>query len=141
VSNQQEKVIAMSFQDKDREFQNNVVSALFQRHTINLNKEVGTAYYQPEFEDRINPQVTISPQDIKSATGREKLRDVVVDEYVEAFNRYSGVIARKLTETDIEVAIEPVRSRSNEFKSVSALCKSNAKDLDADPTLGESTDW
>ncbi|PCM43771.1 hypothetical protein [Marinobacter sp. ANT_B65] len=131
----------MSFQDKDRAFQTKVVNALFQRHMINQNKEVGTAYLQPECEDRINPRVTISPQDIKTATGREKLRNIVVREYVKAFNLYPGVIARNVTETDIEVAIEPVRSRSNEFDSVSALCKSNAKDLNTNPELGESTEW
>ena len=131
----------MNFQKRDRDFQIKVVNALFQRHTINQNREIGAAYFQPEYEDRINPQVTISSQEIKSATGREKLRDVVLDEYIEAFNRYSGIIARKVTSTDINVAIEPVRSRSNDFKSISALSNLNAKDLDTDPTLGESKEW
>lgn len=71
----------MGFSAKDKDFQKKVTDALFQRHTINVNKEIGTAYFQPESEDRINPSVTISRDEIKVNTGRDKLRAVIIDEY------------------------------------------------------------
>ncbi len=131
----------MNFRDKDKNFQNKVKIALWERHKINVNRDVGTAYLQPEFEDRINPKVKITPEDIKSATGREKLRGIILDEYVEEFNKQYGLTATKEADDSITLSIVPIRRPDNEFKSLAELTKKNKEDVENDPELGEDIDW
>jgi len=131
----------MNFRNKDKDFQGKIAGALFERHKININKDVGTAYLQPESEDRVNPQVTISTSEIKAHTGREKLRNVILDEYIEAFNKHPSLSAKKITDDSISVSVDPIRSRDNEFNSLSALSKKNKSEIYDDPELGEDIDW
>ena len=127
----------MGFSAKDKDFQKKVTDALFQRHTINVNKEIGTAYLQPESEDRINPSVTISRDEIKVNTGRDKLRAVIIDEYLEEFNEHPSLKAEKNDDSSITISVVPMRHGDNTFGSLSQLNKKNKNDLDSDPELGE----
>ena len=125
---------------KDGKFIDEVAKALYQRSTIDTNKEIGTAHMTPYalFENRLSPRVRISAQEIKARTGRVKVRESLYNQYLVDLNKKPGITARKVTETEIEVTYEPVRDISNAFKSVSALHQSNIKDLAADPTLEEN---
>jgi hypothetical protein len=72
------------------------------RHTINLNREVGTAYLQAEWEDKINPCVTVTRDAIRIATGRNKMRDKVIEQYEVALRR-PGASGRRHAE-DLHLA-------------------------------------
>lgn len=122
--------------DKDKQFQQKIVSALSERFVINANKEIGNAYFQPETEDKINPIVKISDSEIKKYTGRDKLRNVVLDEYVEALNKYELIQAARV-KNDIHVSIEPVRIKENIFSSLRDLEQKNSNEILEEPELGE----
>lgn len=126
----------MKYDQKDNEFQEKIISVLFDRHMINANKEIGAAYLQPETEDKVNPKVVISGNELKENTGREKLRDSVYDQYIQALNQHPLVTAERLRESII-VSVNPVRSPDNEYSSIADLEKRNNEEVDEDPSLGE----
>ena len=127
----------MGFQDKDIALQQKIISLLIQRQTINLNKEVGTAYLQPEFEDKVNPSVTITRAEIKAYTRREKIRDVVLDDYEKTLKR-PGIEVERLNPDVLRVSLVPVRKKANDFNSVADLGEKNAEELAEDQELGNS---
>jgi hypothetical protein len=124
----------MNFKEKDSELQRNIINSLHLRWTINSNKEVGKMYLQPEFEDKINPSVTLTREQIKEITGREKLRDVVLDDYAEALSR-PGIEVERMDDK-LRISVVPIRSKENEF-AIEDLMRKNAEELKADPQLGE----
>lgn len=126
----------MSFREKDEKFQQQILGALIQRQTINMNKEVGVMYMQAEWEDKINPSVTITRDEIKKETGRDKCRDVVLDEYSAALQK-PGVVIERPNNDSLRVSLAPVRIAKNEFSSVSALKNKNETELEGDPELAD----
>lgn len=125
----------MSFPEKDAELQRQIIDALLTRKTINMNKEVGVAYLQPEWEDKINPTVTVTVDEIKKVTGREKLRDVVLNDYVKALSRPGLTVTR--SEASITVGLTPEKSRENKFDSLDRLHSKNIAEIADNPELGE----
>ena len=127
----------MSFRDKDKEFQKVVVDALYERYIINANKGSGELHFQPIYEDLTTPRVEISPEEIKKETGRNKIRNVILDEYIEGFNQFHGIKAELTPNHKISISLQQERKKSNEFSSLSDLEKQNKKDLADDPELGD----
>jgi hypothetical protein len=125
----------MSFEEKDKALQQEILALLLQRQTININKETGVAHLTPEHEDQINPSVTITSQEIKERTGRDKIRTVVIDEYQEALTMPGVVVERK--DNDLKVIVLPPRKSSNDYKSLSELEKKNKAEIAQDPDLAE----
>jgi len=125
----------MTFQDKDRDLQKKILHELFLRQTINIKKDVGVAHMQPEMEDRTNPSVTITGDEIKKITGREKLRAPVFTDYENAL-KGPGVEVKRLDETTLEVSLVPIQSDKNKFKSLAQLEKDNYVEVTKDPELG-----
>lgn len=128
----------MSFDSKDVELQRTILGALFERQTINANKDVGVAYLQAELEDRVNPSVIITRDDIRTGTGRAKVRDSVVLKYAEALQGPSLVV-QQLDPDTLKLTVVPQRVRKNEFPSLKELQRENNTDLIEDPDLGEPT--
>lgn len=126
-----------TFDEDDKKFQRKVIDALVLRHHINMNKDVGTAHFQAMHEDRINPCVTITRDDIARETGREKVRDVVLDDYANAMRNQSIEVTQDRKNKTLRVCIAPVRAPEIEFKSLDALCDKNETDLEKDPELAE----
>lgn len=126
----------MEFDKKDVTLQRAIIRALWERYTINLNKETGVAYFQAEFEDKINPCVTITRNEIRNETSRQKVRDAVLDDYEEALRR-PGIDVTRPNSGTIKICLTPVRAPENEFGSLRELLKKNARELDDDPELGE----
>lgn len=126
----------MGYKEKDAELQRDVLNELFKRQTINANKDVGVAYLQTELEDRINPSVTISADDIKSLTGREKLRRNVLSDYETALT-VPGIQVRRVGDASLHVSVVPVRIKENDYTSFTRLRKNNQDELSDDPELGE----
>lgn len=126
----------MSFAEKDKQVQRQVIAALFDRQTINMNKEIGVMYMQAEWEDKINPSVSLTRDEIKKLTGRDKCRDVVLDEYSSAFQR-PGVTVERPDKDTLKVSLAPVRVAENQFSSYSALAASNRTELAENPELAD----
>ena len=116
--------------EKDVAFQKEIIDALVLRHTINLNREVGTAYLQAEWEDKINPCVTVTRDAIRTATGRDKMRDKVIEQYEVALRRPGFDVAR-LDEDTLKICVSPIRSPKNEFNSVTELRRKNEDEIEA----------
>ena len=125
----------MSFQEKDKALQKEILDLLVQRLTINMNKEAGVAHLSPDHEDRVNPSVTVTSREIKERTGRDKIRDVVVDEYQKALTKAGVVVERN--GNDLKVIVLPPRKSSNDYKSLSELSKKNSLEVAEDPDLAE----
>ncbi|WP_122574006.1 hypothetical protein [Pseudomonas viridiflava] len=125
----------MSFQEKDKVLQKEILELLTQRLTINMNKETGVAHLSPDHEDRVNPSVTVTSQEIKQRTGRDKIRNVVIDEYQKALTMPGIVVERK--DNDLTVIVLPTRKSSNDYKSLSELAKKNNSEIAEDPDLAE----
>lgn len=123
------------FNEEDKKFQGKIIDALMRRHIINMNKEVGTAHFDPINEDRINPCVTITRDDIARETKREKVRDSVLKEYAEAMKIGSFEVTADLKRKTLRVCISPRRAPEIEFTSIETLCDKNAVDLEQDPDL------
>lgn len=126
----------MGFKEKDEALQRQIIESLVVRQTINLHQEVGTAYLQPEWEDKINPMVTVTRDEIKKLTGREKIRDVVMDDYAKALER-PGIDVQRVGDDALRVSITPIRDKSNDFSSLSELSEKNKVVLSESPELGE----
>lgn len=124
-----------TFDQNDKLFQEKILDALMQRYFINMNKAVCTMHLDPIHEDHLNPCVTITRDDIARETMRDKVRDVVLEEYAKAMKRpfFEVVLDRDLK--TLRVCITPVRSPELEFKSLNDLRDKNAADLDDDPEL------
>lgn len=126
----------MSFHDSDKKLQDDVRQKLFLRQTINANLDIGKAYLQAEPEDRINPSVRVTKEDIRKQTGREKIRDVVLEEYAQAL-KAPGIAVERIDGDTLQVTMVPIRAAKNDFLSLAALEAENAADLERDPELGE----
>lgn len=126
----------MSFEAADKKLRSAIVQALYQRQTINANKDIGAAYLQAEPEDRVNPSVIVTRDEIRAQTGRSKVRDVIIDEYAESL-KGPGMAVEQIDADTLKVTVVPQRVRKNEFGSIQALQARNADDLERDPELGE----
>jgi len=125
----------MSFQEKDKALQDEIISLLIERLTINVNKEAGVAYFSPDHEDRVNPSVIITAQEIKERTGRDKLRDAVINDYQKALSR-PGVLVER-SDGGLSLTVMPTRKPSNNFSSLRELAKKNRAEIAAEPDLAE----
>jgi len=128
----------VDFNKRDDELQRSIIYALGERHIINLNKETGVAYLQAEFEDKVNPCVTVTKDEIRSMTGRQKVRDVVMTDFENKMRSHPGIDVTRIDEDTIKVCLTPVRAPENEFKSLAELNKQNSEELAEDPELGDS---
>ena len=127
----------MNFNEKDEQFQKEIASLLWQRHRINANKLAYRMPSQPEWEDRVSPEITITEQIIKDTTGREKIRSVVIDDYVKKLTT-PGIQVTRVDAKTLKVSIAHIRSPDNEFPSVKALRAANQRDIEKDEDLDES---
>lgn len=127
----------MDFDEKDEQFCKEITHLLWQRHRINANKQAGSMPMQPEWEDRVSPEITITEKAIKDATGREKFRGVVMDKYEKKL-KTPGVQVTRVDDKTFKVGIAQMRSRENEFPSIKALRAANAADLEEDAGLDGS---
>lgn len=114
---------------------NQIVEALHQRWTINVNKESGVARW-PANTDCLNPCVTLSRDEIRGLAGREKLRDVFVTQLQVNLASRHGVSA-EMDYGSLKVCITPVREPENEFVTFRELQKKNRSELLEDPDLGD----
>jgi hypothetical protein len=126
----------MGFEKRDADLQNAIITSLMERQVINMNKETGVAYMQAEFEDKVNPCVKVTRDDIREETGRVKVRDVVMDDFERTLRR-NGIDVTRLDEDTIKVCVTPVRAGNNEFGSLTELRKRNTKDVIDLPELAE----
>lgn len=126
----------MDYTDKDKEVQRQIIEALCQRHVINMNKETGTLSFSPEDRDRVNPMVTITGDELKALTGRDKLREAVWTQYEQSLSR-PGIAVERVPDA-LRVSIVPLRAPENEFNSLANLANQNQIDLTKDPELGDS---
>lgn len=127
----------MSFDAADSQLLGTVTQGLYERHTINVNANVGRATLTPDMEDHINPSVLLTRDDIRTYTGRSKVRDVIMDEYVTALGKVHGVSVERIDDDTMKVSMVPQRASKNEFSSLQSLQKRNAADLERDPELGD----
>lgn len=81
--------------------------------------------------------MTITRDEIKALTGREKLRDIVIDEYAKAL-AMPGIEVHRLDQGTLQVSIAPTRVKSNEFSTLQELKDKNSAALKADPELAAS---
>jgi len=127
----------MNYDDKDKRFQSEIREAIFLRWTINANKEANTIRFFGNFDDKVNPSLTLTLQEIKAATGREKARaEPILRDYQGALDQPFLDIERQPDRLIIRVL--PPRSSNNEFGSVRDLMKKNGADLEKDPDLGDA---
>lgn len=126
----------MGFTEQDKKLQTAIRDALYERLTINANKDIGAAYLQAEPEDRLNPSVVLTKEDIRLKTGREKVRTVVLNKYAKALQSPFLTVER-VGEEALKVSVVPMRRRENDFKSLDDLQTKNADDLSENPDLGE----
>ncbi|EUC18614.1 hypothetical protein [Paraburkholderia hospita] len=127
----------MAFEKEDSQLQREIIAELDQRRTINANRERGVMYMQAELEDKINPTVLVTRDDIRGFTLRDKVRDVVMSDYEKALS-VPGIEVTRIDNDTLKVTIAPIPVPSNEFKSLAELRRKNAVDLEADPELGDS---
>lgn len=123
------------FEVKDKKFRREILNELTDRYYINMNKEVGTMHFSPIHEDRITPCVTITRDDIARATGRDKVRDVVLKQYAEAMRSSAIEVTHDRQKKTLRICVSPVRAPEVEFKSFDAMRGKNEKDLMEDPEL------
>lgn len=129
----------MSYDDQDKRFQSEIRDAIFKRWTINANKEANTIRFFGNFDDKVNPSLTLTLQEIKAETGREKARaEPILRDYQAALEQPFLDIERKPDRLIIKV--QPPRDTSNEFCSVRNLIRKNEADLEKNPDLGD-TPW
>jgi hypothetical protein len=126
----------MNYQERDQALVNEVCDALVKRHTINLNREIGKAYFQAELEDKINPCVTLTDEAIRRITRRSDMRNGPVLNYYEDTFRARGFEVTRPVEPELRICVTPIRVKENEFSSLEEL-RTNEKDLDNNPELGE----
>lgn len=126
----------MDFGKRDEALQKKVLDALWKRHLINVNKEIGTAYFQAEVGDKIHPSVTLNREEIRKETGRVKIRAVVIDDYEQALRRPGFDVFRANIDT-LLICMAPIRTSKNEFGSLAELEKQNETDLTENPQLAD----
>lgn len=127
----------MNFDEKDEQFRKEIKSLLWQRHRINANQMAGSMPMQPEWEDQVSPEITITEQAIKETTGRDKIRGVVMDKYEKEL-KTPGVQVTRVDDKTLKVSIAPMRKSENEFFSIKALRAANEEDLKEDASLDDS---
>ena len=118
----------MKLGDKDKKFIERVEKAMFSRLEINIKDEEGVAYFEPEWEDRLNPSLTISKDDIKIHTCREKLRAPVIDQYEQYFKQHEYIQVDRKEDDSLVIRTKSHDVKKNQFSTLSELEKLNAKD-------------
>jgi len=126
----------MNFNEKDKQFCKEITDLLWQRQRINANKLDGQMPMQPEWEDRVSPEITITLNAIKDRTGRDKIRDVIMNKY-ERDLQSPGVQVKRVDGT-LKISIVQTRTRENVFGSIKELRTANELDLEKDSGLNES---
>lgn len=126
----------MNFNEKDKQFCKEITDLLWQRQRINANKLDGKMPMQPEWEDRVSPEITITLNAIKDRTGRDKIRDVIMNKY-ERDLQSPGVQVKRVDGT-LKISIVQTRTRENVFGSIKELRTANELDLEKDSGLNES---
>jgi len=119
----------MNMIDRDKEFVQRIEKALFTRLEINMNEEQGRAYFQPELEDKINPTLTISKDEIRSNTSREKLRKPVIDEYELYFKQHEFIDVQRTGNDALILRTKPVYINKNSFSSMADIERANSQDI------------
>lgn len=133
----------MSFIEKDKKLQSEIRDALWLRVNINTKLEDGVAFMGYGPDDRIYPELVISAEEIKARTGRDKLRDRVLQEYkakLESEWTHVDLLDQVASGVKgIRIAVVPMRISKNRFSSLEKLLEANRSDLKEDPEL--ETPW
>lgn len=118
----------MEFTTKDRGYLDRIFKALSERIDINLEDESGVAHCFPEPEDRINAILIISKDDIRTNTGREKLRAPVIDAYQRHLSANCSLEVNRTAEGNLMLRTRTVELKKNLYPSLKDLEAANIKD-------------
>jgi hypothetical protein len=130
----------MSYEDADNQLIQRVTAAMWDRMNINTNRTNGRMIVAgADPDDHINPELKLTEKEIKDATGRDKLRDVVLTEiYVPRFREKGFEVDIGKTENGeryVNVKIVPPRADEVKFDSLSKLEEKNKDDIKEDPAI------
>ena len=130
----------MGYEDSDNKLIRRVTNAMWDRMNINTNRTNGRMIViGADPDDHINPELKLSEKEIKEATGRDKLRDVVLtDIYVPRFKEKGFDVEIGRTESGeryVSVKIVPPRADEVKFDSLSKLEEKNSADIEEDPDV------
>jgi hypothetical protein len=127
----------MCLHEKDEKLQKEIRIALWMRVNINTQMEDGVAHMGHGPDDRIYPELVISAEEIKTRTGRHKLRDSVLLDYKMKLQG-DGICVDVLDGMKgLRIAVVPTRIAKNCFSSLAKLQEVNERDLDDDPDLAK----
>jgi len=104
--------------DSDREFVTNVTAALMQVRDANVRKSSQSVSAGDEIP--VEASVILTREAIRQQTGRDKLREVVIDELASAFSKQYGVEVARTKNNSLLVKTVPIE-RESEFKSPNDL--------------------
>lgn len=131
-----EKMSNKAFTSDVQKVERKILQALYDRWTINVNKENGVARW-PANTDYVHPCVSVTRDEIKELAERSTLRDVFVDKLYAGLEKRSGVVVERAAAGGIKVCISPDRAKENEFASFNSLMRKNEREIAEDPELAD----
>lgn len=111
------------FDQQDIEFVRTIRNEMLKRHVANVNDSEGVAHYPGISTDEIFPQVFITKEDIRDATGRDKVRDSVLQKLQKDLE--NGGLKASIEDKKLKVEIPPEKSRQTSFNSFKTLKQAN----------------
>jgi hypothetical protein len=130
----------MSYEDADDKLIRRITNAMWDRMNINTNRTNGRMIITgADPDDHINPELKIPEKEIKSLTGRDKLRGVVfTDVYVPRLKEVgfeAGIGTAVDGERFLHVKVVPPRADEVKFDSLEKMEEKNKADIDEDPDI------
>lgn len=111
------------FDQQDTEFVRTIRNEMLKRRDANVNDSEGVAHYPGISTDEIFPQVFITKEDIRDATGRDKVRDSVLQKLQKDLE--NGGLKASIEDKKLKVEILPEKSRQTSFNSFNSLKQAN----------------
>jgi len=103
---------------EDVKFVERVAEALRTKREENIDRASHTVSFGDEQFTEVS--LTLSRDDIRKNTGRQKVRDVVIDELADAFAKNDGLKVTRLDSDTLSITTVPVATQSS-FTSVNQL--------------------
>lgn len=104
----------------DEKFVNQVAQALYLVRDANIKKTAGTIMFGDDIERTVEASVVITRDAIRSNTGRQKVRGVVVEEMEVGFQNIHGLEVTRTADDNLLVKTVPMH-RESEFASLENL--------------------
>ena len=101
--------------EEDKKFVSEVTNSLWSQRNINANNDVGVARIGGNEVDYINPTLVLTKDDIREATGREKVRGVVIDEFQTAFEADGYLDVSRGKNGDLILRTKTIDEKANTF--------------------------